>query len=124
MEQFDDVPFAEDEFEPVIPWEFFDGFEDVFEDEVITNEAGGKQSKIATRLDLVPADVMLLVGEVLAEGAEKYGEDNWKLIPECDHTAHALEHVYNHLANPDIEELTHAICRLMFATHMNLQETE
>jgi Domain of unknown function (DUF5664) len=95
--------------------------------ETVTNEAGGSQSRIETRLDLVPASVMYDVGRVLAEGAIKYGEWNWQLIPRDEHIAHALEHINNEMmlsqdgCYTDGEDITHAICRLLFAAHFILK---
>jgi len=94
------------------------------DDETITNEAGGKQSRISTRFDLIPADVLYEVSVVLAKGAVKYGDNNWKNIPVKDHMAHAMEHINreSHLIQTYTEstgeDYYHAICRLMFAVHL------
>jgi len=104
---------------------YVDGkFVDLREDETITNEAGGKQSRISTRFDLIPADVLYEVSVVLAKGAIKYGDNNWKSIPVKDHLAHAMEHINreSHLIQTYTEstgeDYYHAICRLMFAVHL------
>ena len=88
-----------------------------------TNEQGGTQTKLPVRLDLVPASALLTTAEVLAEGAEKYGEWNWENIAIPDHINHALTHLYRYL-DGDISEkhLAHACCRVLFALH--LQEKE
>ena len=94
--------------------------------ETVTNEAGGKQSRIETRLDLMPAQVVYEVGKVLAAGAAKYGEYNWVLIPPREHIAHALEHINTEVLMMEDEHVSdatdalHAICRLMFAAHLIL----
>jgi predicted HAD superfamily Cof-like phosphohydrolase len=87
-----------------------------FTDEITTNEAGGSQSATPVRMDLVPPETLLRVAEVLATGAVKYGEDNWKLIGTNDHINHALAHLYGHLSGDTSEKhLLNAICRCMFA---------
>ena len=90
-----------------------------FTDETHVNESGGKQTKLPVRLDLVPSEVLLDVGEVLAEGASKYGEWNWLNIKTDDHINHALTHALRYLSGDRTEaHLTHAICRLMFAAYL------
>ena len=87
----------------------------------VTNEAGGKQSHVPYRLDLSPALATLHVGGVLAEGAEKYGEDNWRSIPVADHLNHALVHAYAWLAGDrSSDHLGHFACRAMMALELHL----
>lgn len=98
--------------------------------ETIENAAGGKQSRIETRLDLVPAEVLHEVGKVLAAGAAKYGEYNWQRIPDYEHFAHALEHINNEMrlkqagCESDCTDVFHAICRLLFAAHLMLENNK
>jgi len=87
-------------------------------DETITNEAGGKQSRIDTRFDLLPAEIHDMVGQVLAHGEGKYGKGNWMLIPISDHIGHALNHISKYRLHKDTNDLTHAIVRLYFAAHL------
>ena len=91
-----------------------------FTEEKHTNENGAIQTKLPTRMDLIPADVLLKVSSVLADGADKYGEWNWKGITVEDNLNHALTHVYRYLDGDTSEpHLVHAICRLMFASHIH-----
>lgn len=88
---------------------------------VIENERGAKQSASPARLDLLPALATLRVGEVLKEGAEKYGEDNWRGLSVGDHLNHMLVHVYAHLAGDSQDDhLAHAACRAMMALETRL----
>jgi hypothetical protein len=92
--------------------------------EIVTNQAGAKQSKLAQRFDLVPPIAIACVSEVLAEGVEKYpdinGVCNWRLIPSTDHINHAIAHLYLHLSGDCSEaHLDHATARLMFALEMH-----
>ena len=94
-------------------------------DDIVTNERGGKQAHIASRLTLMPPKAMLAVGEVLAKGAKKYGIDNWKLISWQEHADHALEHIYKHLKGEGGEpHIAHFTCRAMMALEMYLEEQE
>lgn len=88
-------------------------------DEMITNEAGGKQSRSNGRADLIPPKALMEIAKVLGEGAVKYGDWNWKLIPINEHINHALIHMYAHLAGDTKEtHLANAICRMMFALEL------
>lgn len=89
--------------------------------EIVTNEFGGKQSRVAARFDLIPAETLQQVALVLGRGAEKYGVDNWKLITVDEHLNHALNHVNLFMLNDNGGEdhLVHAIVRLMFAYYVD-----
>lgn len=85
-------------------------------DETVTNEYGGKQSQIGSRLSLLPPEALLRVGAILTTGAAKYGDDNWRLIPKRDHLDHALMHIVAYLRGDTTEDhLGNAACRLLFA---------
>lgn len=80
------------------------------------NDAGGKQSAVNFRFDLMDPTAMFSLGRILAEGERKYGVDNWRKISQRDHINHALIHIYAYLAGDTQDEhLEHAFCRLMFA---------
>jgi hypothetical protein len=82
----------------------------------ITNAAGGKQSATPYRCDLVPPAAYLRVAAILAEGARKYGDENWRNISFRDHINHALSHVAAYLAaDRSDDHIGHAMCRMMFA---------
>jgi Domain of unknown function (DUF5664) len=56
------------------------------------------------------------LAQVLKDGADKYGPDNWRKIGRADHLNHCLAHIFAHLAGDSGDEhLTHAACRLLFA---------
>lgn len=89
------------------------------EDPFVTNIFGGRQSKVAGRFDLIPPSVLREVAEVLEKGAEKYGQDNWKLITRDEHVNHAVAHLYKLLEGDTSENhLVNVICRAMFARWM------
>ena len=88
----------------------------VSDGDTVTNEHGGKQSHVAARLDLIPHDNELLLGECLGFGAGKYGEDNWKKIPLEDNLNHALVHIRKYLAGDRVEQhLVNTLARVNFA---------
>jgi hypothetical protein len=81
-----------------------------------TNEAGGSQSHLPYRFDLIDARALFAMAEVLHTGAEKYGEGNWRLISIEDHLNHMIAHAYAYLAgNRDDDHLSHSLCRATFA---------
>lgn len=82
----------------------------------VVNEAGGKQSHVPYRADLLPPAALLSIAAVLHEGASKYGPNNWRSIPRADHLNHALVHVLAYLSGDRQDDhLLHAGCRLLFA---------
>lgn len=87
------------------------------------------------RFDLIPGDVMAQVARVFAEGAEKYGDNNWRkgrMIGDKDPINHALKHINLYNAGvPDDEDpdgtdrevhLRNAIVNLMFELHYQLNQ--
>lgn len=86
-----------------------------------TNEKGGSQSHVPARFDLVDGRAMFAMCTVLHEGAEKYGENNWRLIDVEDHLNHLIMHAYAWLAGDRTDaHLSHIMCRAMFATAVDL----
>lgn len=93
--------------------------------ETTVNEKGGKQSHIPVRFDLIDGKAMFAMAAVLHEGAEKYGEDNWRLISIEDHLNHMIMHAYAYLAGDRTDEhLSHILCRATFANGVALAEGE
>lgn len=89
----------------------------------VTNERGGKQSHVPYRMDLIDGPAILAMSKVLSEGAEKYGEDNWRQIPVSDHLNHLIVHAYAYLSGDRSDDhLTHCMCRALFATAVSLAE--
>lgn len=81
-----------------------------------TNGAGGKQSHVPVRFDLIDGRAMFEMAKVLHEGAEKYGADNWRLIGISDHLNHLLMHAYAYMSGDQSDDhLSHILCRATFA---------
>jgi len=74
------------------------------------------------RYDLVPPGALASVTEVLAYGAAKYEEENWRFVgdPEARYFAAAMRHLMawqqGEAIDPEsgCEHLAHAACCLMF----------
>lgn len=83
------------------------------------------QSRLETRLDLVPPRALFQEGIVLAEGATKYAPWNWKKIDIDDHVNHALVHLYAYLhGDRSDHHLAHAACRVHFALELDEESRE
>jgi Domain of unknown function (DUF5664) len=81
-----------------------------------TNTAGGKQSKLAFRSDVLPPAAIVRTALVLTDGAARYGKDNWRKIPQTDHLNHAMAHLFAHFGGDTSDDhLSHAACRILFA---------
>lgn len=91
-----------------------------FGDDIHINDNGGSQTQLPVRSDLLPPDVLLRIAKVLADGAVKHGENNWKKIEADDHLNHALTHLYRYSTGDRTEpHIVHALCRLLFLDHVN-----
>ena len=83
---------------------------------------GRKDDAGKARWDLVPWGTMSKVAEVLTYGAEKYGDDNWRAVPEPErrYFAAAMRHMVawqgGEACDPEsgLPHLAHAMCCLMF----------
>ncbi len=89
----------------------------------VVNENGGKQSKVLYRFDLLAPEAMFEMTKVLKEGADKYGDDNWRSIPVRDHLNHLIIHAYAYLAGDTSDDhLSHIMCRAMFAQAVDIED--
>lgn len=90
---------------------------------ITTNEAGGSQSHVPVRFDLIDGKALFEMAAVLHEGAVKYGDNNWRKIPINDHLNHLIMHAYAYLAGDRSDDhLSHIMCRAMFAQAVEIQE--
>ena len=89
----------------------------------VINERGAGQSFIPYRFDLIDGPAQFQMAQVLHEGAEKYGENNWRGIDIEDHLNHLIAHAYAWLAGDHSDaHLSHVMCRAMFAQAVQLQD--
>lgn len=89
------------------------------EEPVIVNDKGGKQSDIKYDYTLIPGDAMEHIAQSLTHGCNKYGRDNWRLIPRQEHVSHALRHTLLWCVHRKDEDLRNAATRLLFALSTN-----
>ena len=86
------------------------------ENNTVVNEQGGKQSHLDARFDCIPPVVLRLLAQCLGFGARKYGDENWKNIPQRDNLNHAVNHINEwNRGNRDEPHLVNAMARLTFA---------
>lgn len=77
---------------------------------------GFGRSHLPYRFDLIDAEALFKMANILHGGAEKYGVNNWRGMATEDHLNHALSHMYAFLAGDTQDDhLEHAFCRIMFA---------
>jgi hypothetical protein len=87
---------------------------------VVSNSVGAKQSDTPCRFDLLPPEAMFAIAEVLKQGADKYGEENWRGLTVRDNINHAIQHLYGWLMGDTAEDhLAHAACRVLFALSLH-----
>lgn len=93
---------------------------------ITTNEHGGSQSHIPYRFDLIDGPALAEMAKVLHMGAEKYGPNNWRKIPEVEvHLNHMIMHAYAYLAGDRTDDhLSHIMCRAMFAQAVDITNAE
>lgn len=93
------------------------------EAETVYNELGAGQSHLPYRFDLIDPQALFKIAEVLHQGAEKYGANNWRGIPVEDHLNHLIAHAYAYLAGDRSDDhLSHVGCRAIFAAGVALTE--
>lgn len=85
-------------------------------DNIVTNEQGGSQSRLDFDFTQLDADMLTRVARVLHVGAQKYGEKNWQKIPTKDHINHMIYHaIMANTSDTSEDHLANVICRAMFA---------
>lgn len=89
------------------------------------NEHGGRQSYVSARVDLIPPENLMLLGQCLGFGAKKYGENNWHQIPQRENLNHALVHILKWLSGDRSEpHLVNTLARVNFALWHAIQDGE
>ena len=82
--------------------------------EIVTNDKGGKQSKVSYGFHLCDTGAMLALAKTLQYGASRYARDNWRKIPAEEHFNHMLIHYYAWLSGDKSDDhLAHMFCRAM-----------
>jgi len=94
--------------------------------DIKTYGTGAQRSHIEERWSLLPMDSLMAAARVMAKGAERHGDNNWrKGIPVEDVLDHAMNHIAKYLLGDRSEEhLAHALCNLCMAVHFDSQHHE
>ena len=75
------------------------------------------------RFDLIPAEAMLHIAKVIADGDVTHGRYNWKKIEASEHHGRAEAHINLAKANDkDEDHWGHAAVRAIFALQMAIEE--
>lgn len=79
------------------------------------------------RFDLLPADAMLKIAELMTTGDAEHGRDNWKKVMSSEHEGRSIGHMYESMsAKPEVrkreDHYTHAALRAIFALQMAIEE--
>lgn len=83
---------------------------------------GTKLDDGKSRVDLLPPNALLKVGQVLAYGAQKYAPENWRRVEgwRWRYTAAALRHLFAWMRGEQMDQesnlphLAHAACCVLF----------
>jgi dATP/dGTP diphosphohydrolase len=95
------------------------------DDPTETNAEGGSQSVIAETFTTMPLHALRALSQLSRLGDQKYGEHNWRQIPEPDHINHAFAHMIGHCTGDRTEDhLLHAAWRLVAALEVRLTESK
>lgn len=83
----------------------------------------GLESAIPYDMTLIPPEFLFCLSALLKEGADKYGEGNWKLLSYRTNINHAICHILTDLAGDSREDhLVNAVARLVFAWWIKKEE--
>jgi Domain of unknown function (DUF5664) len=81
------------------------------------------------RADLLPADALLHVAEVLTLGAAKYGADNWRKVDDViRYKAALMRHVLQYLSGQAVDaesgksHLAHVACNALFLLELDREK--
>jgi len=81
---------------------------------IVTNAAGGQQSKAEYAFHLMDYEAMFALAHTLQVGATRYTRDNWRKIPAEEHMNHMMIHALAYLAGDRQDDhLGHMFCRAM-----------
>lgn len=79
-------------------------------------ENGAKRDSIPERFDLIPMAALRECAVVMSGGAEKYGDNNWRGLPQREMLNHGMRHLVLYMSGDRSEpHLSHAACNLLMA---------
>lgn len=90
-----------------------------------------KHDTMKSQLDLLPADALEFVGQVLRIGGIKYAPDNWRKCKDPSRFVGAsLRHTLKHMKGEFLDKetglpsLAHGICSALFALDLYLKDVQ
>ena len=90
---------------------------------IVTHTDGGKREHIPERYDLLPERALRLVAKAFGEGAEKYGDNNWRKLPDKVILNHALSHVVQYMCGDRSEpHMSHAAANLLMLANKEVED--
>lgn len=92
--------------------------------DVVANEYGAKQTKIAGDYTLLPPLALKEVAIVLEEGAAKYGVGNWEKLSIDEVLNHVYAHLIEYGQKANTEDLSHAACRILMALQLQIEQED
>jgi len=114
------------EYEPGQGWSYISTADGVVEE--VPEEHAKRYNKGKPRLGLIPPQIIEGLGYVLAFGAEKYDENNWKKgLTDEECLSSCLRHIMhfqkgeNYDKESNIHHLAHAACNLAFMLYFHEQ---
>lgn len=93
-------------------------------------EIGHKDDMDKVRLDLLPPEAVMGLGEVLTYGANKYGPNNWRGVESERYEAALLRHLMAWKAGSAVDEesglshLKHVLCNAAFLVALESGKVE
>lgn len=88
---------------------------------------GIKHDSGKLRMDLLPAEALLALGEVVTYGAGKYGENNWRGVEAWRYEAALLRHLMawkmgeRQDSESGIHHLKHVLCNAAFLVALDME---
>lgn len=96
-------------------------------EDIITD--GLKHDGGKPRLDLVPPEIIEVVGAVMTHGIEKYGEGSYRKVDPKRYRAALMRHICKWLKNPygidsdsGLPHLWHIACNVAFLLELDAEE--
>ena len=103
--------------------------EDVGENKIIYKSGASRNDIGKIRLDLIPPEALLELGEVFGEGAIRHGDENWKKgMPNSVVINHMLRHLLLYMKGdrdePHMGKVMFGCCVLIWndANNVNLED--
>ena len=103
--------------------------EDIGEDKIIYSSGASRNDIGKIRLDLIPPEALLELGEVFGEGAVRHGDENWKKgMPNSVVLNHMMRHLLLYMKGdrdePHMGKVMFGCCVLIWNERNNIDLEE